>query len=63
MEKKLIELRNELESLSDVLGELEEKVTKFINIDVFLDKLKIDNYNLYEQIKPFVEEFIKYYND
>lgn len=62
MEKKLIELREQLDNVNDVLGEMEEKVTKFINIDSFLDKLKLDNYNLYEQVKPFVEEYLKYYN-
>lgn len=54
-----------VEELEEKIEELEEKLAEYqedyVNIDNFIQRLKLDN--LYdEKIENFIEEYLKYYN-
>lgn len=68
IENKTEDIRDMLNSINDTLEEIDKladvddsKVIK--NIDNFLWRLSIDNYELSEKIKPFIEEYLKFYNN
>lgn len=68
IENKTEDIRDMLNSINDTLEEIDKladvddsKIIK--NIDNFLWRLSIDNYELSEKIKPFIEEYLKFYNN
>lgn len=72
MEEKI---ENKTEDIRYCLGVIEdrlEEIDKLADIDDsrvikdvdnFLWRLSIDNYELSEKIKPFIEEYLKFYNN
>lgn len=68
MENKTEDIRDMLNSINDKLEEIDSladvddsRVIK--NVDNFIWKLSLDNYELSEKIKPFIEEYLKYHNN
>jgi len=61
MEEKIQEIRDILDEMDELTDVDDSRVIK--NVDNFIWKLSIDNYELSEKIKPFIEEYLKYYND
>ena len=75
-EDKIEELENDIDywqkEHDDLYEELEalREDTKDVNfdncinnLDSFIWKLKIDNYELFEKIDPFIQEYLKFYNN
>lgn len=56
------ELKENIDCLYDKIDELND-FNSIKDIDNFLWILKRDEYELYEKIKPFINNYLKYHND
>ncbi len=55
-------LEEQIEDLTNQIDEL-EIFNGIKDINNFLWRLKIDDYNLFKKIKPFIDNYLRFYNN